>query len=303
MGPVPPAGATSDGGAGAMAELFRALAALAEPPGPEQARIGAVLGLPGSPEPAAYTDVFLFQLYPYASVYCGAEGMLGGEARDRVAGFWRALGYAPPPEPDHLAALLALYAALADRESAEADPARALLRRRSRRALLWEHLACWLFPYLGKLQEVAPPFYRGWGALLREALVAASGALGPADALPLHLREAPPLPDPRPAGPEAFLGGLLAPVRSGMILVRADLARAARELGLGLRVGERRFVLESLLAQDPARTLAWLRAEARAWAARHAAYQPAAGDIARFWAARAEAAAALLAELTPVGPL
>src|SRR5205807_572327 len=92
-------------------ELFRALAALAEPPGPEQVRIGAVLGLPGAPDPAQYTEVFLFQLYPYAAVHAGAEGMLGGEAQDRVAGFWRALERTPPAEPDHLTSLLALYAA------------------------------------------------------------------------------------------------------------------------------------------------------------------------------------------------
>ena len=36
--------------------------------------------------------------------------MLGGEARDRIAGFWRALGLVPPPEPDHLAVMLGLYA-------------------------------------------------------------------------------------------------------------------------------------------------------------------------------------------------
>jgi sulfite exporter TauE/SafE len=36
--------------------------------------------------------------------------MLGGAARERVAGFWRAVGLVPPPEPDHLAALLGLAA-------------------------------------------------------------------------------------------------------------------------------------------------------------------------------------------------
>ncbi|HAC46500.1 MAG TPA: hypothetical protein DCF65_10605, partial [Chloroflexi bacterium] len=84
------------------------------------------------------------QLWPYASIYVGAEGKLGGEARDRVAGFWRALHLTPPAEPDHLAALLGLYATLADMEAAEQDPARRQLRRSSRQALLWEHLLSWL---------------------------------------------------------------------------------------------------------------------------------------------------------------
>jgi hypothetical protein len=299
-------------------ELFRALAALAEPPEPEQVGLGRLLGLPGTPEPADYTDVFLFQLYPYASVYCGAEGMLGGEARERVAGFWRALGRLPPPEPDHLSVLLALYAALAQQEQQEPDPARALLRRQSRKALLWEHLACWSFAYLDKLAEIASPFYQGWGALLREALEAEAASLGPPDALPLHLRDAPGLLDPRaveprddpapgartpPAGgssenePQAFLRVLLAPVRTGIVIVRADLARAARETGLGLRMGDRRFVLASLLTQDASRTLRWLAAEARAWASRHARHAAALGDIARFWERRAAATAALLEDL------
>lgn len=281
-------------------ELFRALAALAEPPGPEQARIGAVLGLPGVPDPAQYTEVFLFQLYPYAAVHAGAEGMLGGEAQDRVAGFWRALHRTPPAEPDHLTSLLALYAALADHEDAEPDPARRLLWGRSRKALLWEHLACWVFPYLDKLGEIAPPFYAAWGEMLVAALRAEINTVGPGDMLPLHLRASPPLPDPRDGGSEAFLQGILAPARSGMVLVRSDLSRAARALGLGLRMGERRFALTSLLSQDPDGTLDWLAAEASAWEKRHLAReaaQAATGEITRFWAHRAGTAAALLAAL------
>ena len=281
-------------------ELFRALAALAEPPGPEQVRIGAVLGLPGSPDPAQYTEVFLFQLYPYAAVHAGAEGMLGGEAQDRVAGFWRALHRTPPAEPDHLTSLLALYAALADQEDAEPDPAYRLLWGRSRKALLWEHLACWVFPYLDKLGEIAPPFYAAWGKMLAAALEAELNTVGRGDTLPLHLRAAPPLPDPRNGGSEVFLQGILAPVRSGMLLVRSDLTRAARSLGLGLRMGERRFALTSLLSQDSEGTLGWLAAEASGWEQRHltrAAVQADTGEIARFWAHRAGTAAALLTAL------
>ncbi|HEX8421973.1 MAG TPA: hypothetical protein VF634_01095, partial [Pyrinomonadaceae bacterium] len=60
-------------------ELFRALAVLAEPPVPESARVADALALGALPEASEYTEVFVFQLYPYASVYLGAEGMLGGE--------------------------------------------------------------------------------------------------------------------------------------------------------------------------------------------------------------------------------
>ena len=108
------------------------------------------------------------------------------------------------------------------------------------------------------------------------------------------------VPDPRDGGSDAFLQGLLAPVRSGMVLVRSDLTRAARALGLGLRMGERRFALTSLLSQDSEGTLGWLAAEASAWEQRHLAReaaQAATGEIARFWTHRAGTAAALLTAL------
>lgn len=280
-----------------MSELIRALAVLAEPPGPEQTRLAEVLGLGPAPDPAEYTEVFVLHLYPYASVYVGAEGMLGGEARDRVAGFWRALHRVPPGEPDHLTALLGLYAGLAEHEDAEPDPARRLMRRLSRKALLWEHLACWLCPYLDKLHETAPPFYQAWGGLLAEVLVAEIEVLGSADTLPLHLRLAPPLTDPRTDGAEAFAQGLLSPVRSGILVTRADLARAGRDLALGLRMGERRFILTALFAQDPGGMLEWLAAEARTRAAAHRTHAAVTGDVANFWAGRAESTAALLTAL------
>jgi hypothetical protein len=280
-------------------ELVRALAVLAEPPGAEQARLVKVVGLDGVIDAAAYTEVFTMQLYPYASVYVGSAGMLGGDAADRIAGFWSALHRTPPAEPDHLAALLGLYASLAEHEAGDADPARRLMWRVGRKALLWEHLASWLFPYLDRLRDIGPPGYRSWGRLLGETLVAEIETVGPPDMLPLHLRLALPLPDPRRDGAGAFVGGLLAPVRSGVVLTRADLARAAHDLGLGLRMGERRFILESLLAQDAAALLAWLAAEARDAGARHRRHAHVVGPVAQFWSRRAESAAALLGELAP----
>jgi TorA maturation chaperone TorD len=295
-------------------ELFRALAVLSEPP--ERAgvaRLAAALGLGEAPGADAHTELFVFQLYPYASVYVGAEGMVGGEARDRVAGFLAALGQEPPAEADHLALMLASYARLAelDEEAAGARSAggaevsgeRGAGWRVARRAFLWEHLLCWLPAYLDKLAEVAPPFYRGWGELLAGALDAEAQAEGPApEALPLHLRAAPGLLDPSEHGAEEFLRSLLAPARSGLILTRADLARAARTLDFGARPGGRAFMLKSLLGQDPAAVLGWLAAEADAWAARHAARRPTLGAIAVWWEARARATAEFLRGLPTGGP-
>jgi TorA maturation chaperone TorD len=278
-------------------ELFRALAVLCEPPADGAAAIAAALELGELPEASEYTDLFVFQLYPYASVYLGAEGMLGGEAGDRIAGFWRALRQVPPAEADHLSVMLALYARLAELERDESDALKREGWRVARRAFLWEHLLSWLPAYLSKMKELASPFYRRWSELLLAALLAEARSVGHQEQLALHLREAQPLADPREDGTEEFLQSLLAPARCGMILVRSDLSRAAQQLELGLRMGERRFVLKALFSQEARGMLEWLEAEARAWALRHRSAQEILGETATVWENKAHAAAALLCEL------
>ncbi|MGI9105520.1 MAG: TorD/DmsD family molecular chaperone [Pyrinomonadaceae bacterium] len=278
-------------------ELFRALAVFAEPPMPGSAPIARALALGALPAASEYTEVFVFQLYPYASVYLGAQGMLGGEARDLIAGFWRVLGQPPPPEPDHLSVMLALYAELAERETGETDKVRRDGWRRARLAYLWEHLLSWLPVYLTKLIEIAPPFYRRWGETLLKALLEEAQKTEAQAQLPLHLREALQLIDPRDGETGEFLQSLLSPARSGIILLRSDLSRAARTLELGLRIGERKYVLESLFAQDARGALDWLACEARRWSARHRQQRDMLGETARVWEARALAAAILLEEL------
>jgi TorA maturation chaperone TorD len=305
-------------------ELFRALAVFAEPPDSDEAtRLAQILNLGDPPTATEYTETFVFQLYPYASVYLGAEGMMGGEARDRVAGFWRALGRTPPAEPDHLAVMLATYAQLSSHEDANAvvpatgsgnavaddargaryasseEGARGLeAARAARGAFLWEHLLSWLPAYLERASEVAPPFYRRWAELLTHALVEeARSAQAPA-ALPLHLREAPPVADPRTTSTDEFLQSLLAPARSGLILVRSDFERAARALGATLRAGERKFALKALAGQDARGTLAWLADEAARRAALHARRRDALGPIADWWSSRARTTEGLLRELS-----
>ena len=277
-------------------ELLRALAALGEPPAAEHAGLARAIGLPEAPGPAEHTDVFVLQLHPYASVHLGPEGMLGGEARDRVAGFWSAVGHAPPDEPDHLSALLGLYASLAEAEAAP-DLAEGRLGRRAREALLHEHLAPWLPFFLERVAESGAPFYAAWAELLARVLDGELAAAPPPPEPPLHLRAAPALPDPRIEGADAFLAGLLAPLRTGVILTRADLAGLAKRLGLGVRMGERRRMLEQLLGQEAEPVLEALAAEAVARSRRHAARAVSLGPSADFWAGRARAAAALLGEL------
>jgi Nitrate reductase delta subunit len=270
------------------AELLRALGTLCEVPDPSHDAVSDALGLEASPS----GGTFLFQVYPYASVFLGAEGMLGGEARERVAGFWRALGLTPPPEPDHLAALLGLAAALRDDEAAETDPARRALRRQARTALLWEHLWSWTMPFLRATARAGTQVDAAWADLVEDTLLHEGRELGgPPTELPAHLREAPGFPDDD-AGLDGLLTATLAPVRSGIVVTRDDLARAGRILGAGVRIGERRFILRALLEQDPAGTFAWLADEAAKWAEIHAGTTEVLGSIATYWEGRARAASA-----------
>lgn len=280
-------------------ELLRALAALAEPPGPEHEGLARALGLPGSPTAAQFAETFVLQLHPYASVHLGPEGMLGGEARERVAGFWRAVGRTPPVEPDHLGALLALYAALLE-EAGRLAGAEAAITGGAAAALLHEHLAGWVFGFLDAVAE-AGDGYAGWARLTARVLAGEVGRGPRPEGLPVHLAEAPPLPDPRVEGGGDFLAGLLAPVRSGMIVTRASLTRTARTLDLGLRVGERRYVLEHLLAQAAPEVLGALADEAERARERHAARRELLGAVAAFGEGRAARCSELLRDLAAQG--
>ena len=279
-------------------ELLRAVAAVADSPAAAASACRA-LGL-ADPGAAAHTEAFVMNCPPYAAIYLGAEGGLGGEGADRVAGFWRAAGFTPlPAEPDHLTALLSLYASLGEaaQEADRASTAGALTR--ARHALFREHLWPWLPGYLdavaglgiGPLTEWADLALRA--VLAEHAALAAGGADDPGGApLPLALRSAPP-PVSAGSGIGELLDALTTPVRSGFILTRRRLAAGAAAAGAGYRIGERRFALRALLEQEPAGTLAWLADEAQQWQRRHAAR--AAGDpVHAWWAQRAQTASQVL---------
>ena len=279
-------------------ELLRCLGSLIEPPSEETRHLAELLELGPPPAAADQTDLFLFQLYPYASVYLDSEGKMGGEARDRIAGFWRALDMGPPAESDHLTVLLAFYSRLQELEGRTKNEDTAERWRHIRSAFLWEHLVSWLPVYLDKLRELGFSFYTGWANLLAQALTEEIEAIRRPTVLPLHLREAGEMVDPRIDEDGAgLLGSLLAPACCGFILLRDDLRRAGRDLELGVRAGERSYVLKSLLGQDDKNTLLWLANEASTWADRHRSWQPLTGSIAAFWSSRAATTATLLTDL------
>lgn len=284
-----------------MSELLRALGALADATGAEQRRLLDLLELPHPARPSEHTELFVLHLPPYASPYLGAEGMLGGETRDRIAGFWRAIGIRPGTEPDHLTALLSLYAGLREAASAVRHASRQRWHN-ARRALLWEHLAPWLVPYLDRVSAHAGATYRRWAALLAEALEREAELVGAPVIEPLHIRVAPPPLDAPVESLEKLVGALLTPIRSGLILTRADIARAARDLQVGLRLRERAPMLRDLVAYDAAGSLRWLETEATRRAAKLRARSGHLGDVAAFWADRAEKTATLLAGLGSAPP-
>jgi TorA maturation chaperone TorD len=270
--------------------LLRALADLASRPHGGSAAVAEALELPRPPTAAEHADLFDFQVYPYASVHLGEEGMLGGDARDRIAGFLRALDVVPPPEPDHLVVLLHAYADLTDLAASGAPRA-----DHARRVLLHEHLGSWVGRFLARVVELGAEPLRSWARLTTSALAAELAQHGAPPELSPALREATPLPEPEDATAADWTQGLLTPVRSGLVIARADLARAARELGLGTRVGERAFVLRALLDQDARAVLGWLVGEARRQADDlHAVAATGGEEVAAWWRARLAHTAAVL---------
>lgn len=284
-------------------ELVRAVGALSVVNPPAGDHIAASLDIPPL-SAAEHTDLFVLSLPPYAGIHLGAEGKLGGEGADRVAGLWRALGIDPPADADHLGSLLLLYAELgeaADRSSSE--PTRRRLAH-SRAVLLWEHLWSWVPGYLDAATGQATPASPGpsaavlsWADLTRRLLIREARLTPGAITLPLALRAAPPPLDPSASGP-SLLDAVTAPVRIGFVLTYRDLEIATRRLGLGLRRGERRFALQAMLDQDSSATLAWLGGHAWRWVELHRRRPAVANDPGGWWAARATASAEVLSRLS-----
>lgn len=281
------------------AELLRALGTWCAEPSVSDSPLSASLGLPAL-STEQHTSVFVLSLPPYAAIHLGAEGKLGGSAEEAVAGFFRALDLVPPPEPDHLAALFGLAAHLGAAEAACATDAAKKRLRHARAALFGEYLASWVPSYLAAVEAHGPA--ADWARLTRAVLTVERRALGEealgAGRLAALLAQAPP-PIAVDDSLDSLLDALVAPVRVGFVLTLRNLETTARATGAGLRRGERRFILRSLLEQAPAATLSALAGHAAAAAARHDADADISGTKnATWWSTRARVSAAVLGTLS-----
>lgn len=274
-------------------ELLRALGAVLVTPPPGNEQIAQALGLPVF-SGVDHTEAFVLTAPPHAAIHLGPEGKLGGEGLDRVAGFWRALGLAPPEDADHLGVLLMLYAELGEAEMGTNGERGQAQLHTARAALLHEHLWCWAPGYLSAVMALDIPSVSAWAALTSETLAQETTVTDPPDDLPLALRAAPDGLTPRDSFDE-LLDALVTPVRSGVILTRRDLGQTAAALGVGYRQGERRYTLKAMLEQDKPATMRWLAGHARSWSKQHRATDLGwRCDPGGWWSTRAEATAEVL---------
>ncbi len=174
-------------------ELWRALAAVADNPADAWTAASAWLE---APDIAEHTEVFVLNCPPYADIHLGAEGGIGGEGADRVAGFWRAIGLHPPAEPGHLSSLLALYADLGEAAGSVRHAAAATALHRARSVLLWEHLWSWVPNWLDAVSDLGTETLGGWAELMRAAREREACSQPGGHLLPAALRDAPPPVEP-----------------------------------------------------------------------------------------------------------
>lgn len=267
-------------------ELLRALGTLAEQPDDRTADVARLVGL-DPPTPAEWHATFVERFYPYASVYLGEQGFLGGPVRGGVVGVLDTIGAKVAREADHLAVLLDAFAHIDERGWV---PGRAVL--------LWEHILPWTLPYLDRVALDGHGPYRAWASLLSAVLAETAERVPRPTGDELVLVEQPGgLPDPRAEGSGDLVAALVAPARYGAILTRDDLLVAARRLDLAPRVGERRYLLRALLQQDPDATLDWLAEHARDASRRTRGWPAATAHLAAWWSGQATRSADLLHEL------
>ena len=237
--------------------LFPSLGELIEAPGIEQARIAQMMGLPGDVSREAFTNLFVVQLFPYASIYLSPSGLAGGEVRERIAEYWNILGWPVPAEPDHVASLLKSYGTLHAGYRGEYISNEVAMQCRP--AFFWDAIASWMPLYLLRVRELGSELYKTWSTVALDVIEAEASVLGAPEVMPIYMQAAPLMPSV--SKPAEFIDALFAPVMSGVIITRYDLGRCAAIHALPLRMADRRHTLKLLMAEKPREICVWMRAE------------------------------------------
>jgi TorA maturation chaperone TorD len=249
---------------------------------------------------AAWADLFLLSVYPYATAFTDISAELNGPAAAAASRRYEAAGYRPADisavgAPDHAGLCLGFLAHLAG------------IGREDPGFLAWTLDWLPVCAIAVERQPTAPPFYRGMAAATREALLSSAPASAFSSAAPEDLAAA---SDADCDGEEEndlsrVVRFLLAPAASGFILSRSRLGALALEAGLRLPFGPRFEVARSLFeaAGECGRVeeiLAALLREADAWDAAYAALardHRAWETRARVWQDRLRATRRRLAEM------
>jgi TorA maturation chaperone TorD len=277
---------------------------LNEPDADLVAMAASRLGLPPA-DPAelaaAYTDLFLLNVYPYGTVFTSATGELNGPETEYLAAQYAANGYQPANlaeigAPDHLGACLGFAAHLAERAMENGNFAASLVG--------WGPVCCLAV----ERESSAHHFYHAVAKVTREWML---GNSAPAARTPPEA-EFPPISlgaVSDSATDEISLRDVvqffLAPARCGVFLSRARLGQMAKNFGLHLPFGSRFEVAETLFlstgqAGQIVPLLGALDAEIRAWRSEYLRWQEAQPNwkpAALLWLARTSKALEQLAEM------
>lgn len=209
---------------------------LYEPDAAQIERARAVLGagVNGSTADAlatAHTELFLLNVYPYASVYLQANGEMNGARAQMLQRLYEQFEFAPASlrqvgAADHVGLMLQFLDAVGD------APALAAL-------LDWAPVLCLAV----EREPGAQPFYCALARETRQRLFLHARAAGTLE--PLH-HETLPLATDDQDSLRAVVHFFLTPARCGVFISRAQLGNLARRLGLRLPFGSRVEVASTL---------------------------------------------------------
>ena len=205
-----------------------------------------------------HSELFEFNVYPYASIFLDPSGMLNAPWSGFVTGVFEALGLetvlgAGLAAPDHIGAQLEALAALLEREETVANSPKAGARH-AQQILLTEHLLPWLPCFVAAVKRADAGFYAEVARLTLELVLEHTQQLLDSPPAPFAFPEAEgDISYQSPAGKKGSgearqrLQDLITPARSGMFLSREDVRQLGRELGLPTRFAERSFMLETVV--------------------------------------------------------